>query len=56
MSRLSTPVAGPASITCPLTRLTKRQYSLPGSVDTEMMSANLAVQERKSWSGNPRGT
>lgn len=48
MSRPSTPVAGPASITCPLTRLTKRQYSLPGSVDTALMSASLAVpRERK---------
>lgn len=47
MSRRGPPSAGPAS-TAPGAQLTRTQYSLPGSVETALMSASLAVpRERK---------
>lgn len=46
VSKLSTPWTRPASIAP--TWLTKTQYSLPGSMETALMSASLAVpRERK---------
>lgn len=41
VSRQSTPSSGLASVVP--TRLTRTQYSLPGSVETALMSASLAV-------------